>query len=118
MPGGRAVRNGHRRVAMSRGQPEERKPVTVQASPIEVKVDVMPPTVTVETLWDTASLTFAAVLYTALITIVGVLVAPLAFWPDRVLYAVGALLLLVLLITTLKVSVIRLSKWILGKVQS
>jgi hypothetical protein len=96
----------------------EKKPVRIQASPAEVTVDAMPPKVTVETLWDTASLTFAAVLYTALITIVGVLVATLDFWPGRVLYAVGAVLLLVLLLTTLKVSVIRLSKWILGKVQS
>lgn len=98
----------------SEEQPQAPKDATVQVPKIDSSAEVPPPTISVEVLWDTTSITFAAVLYTAAITIVGVLVAPLG-WPWRVVYAVGALALLVLGLTVLKPVVIRLSKRAIGK---
>jgi hypothetical protein len=84
-------------------------PETVQA-----KVELPPGTILAETLWDTGSLTFAAVVYTAAITIIGVLIATL-WWPWRVLYAVLAVVIFVLGLTVLKARVIRVSRRIVGR---
>ena len=65
-------------------------------------------------LWDTASLTFAAVLYTAGITVLGVLVAP-PRWEIRLGYAVLCVVALILILTKLKAVMIKASKRIIGR---
>jgi hypothetical protein len=85
-------------------------PATVGA-----KADVPSPTVAAEVhaLWDSVSLTFAAAVYAAALTLVGVLVAPLG-WPYRVLYAALFAGLFLVGVTRGKDWIIRTARGIMG----
>jgi uncharacterized YccA/Bax inhibitor family protein len=97
-----------------------RKPdpdATVCPPAVEPKVGIPTPTVSTEILWDAASFTFVAVVYTAGIGVLGVVIATFGLWQLSVGYAVFAVTLgaSILRVRRLKAWAILWAKRVLGK---
>lgn len=54
---------------------DEPQDVAIHVPTIDVKAEVFPPTITVEVLWNTASLTLVGTAYAILVTIAGAVTA-------------------------------------------
>jgi hypothetical protein len=75
---------------------DERQDATIRVPTIEAKGEVFPPTITVETLWDTASLTLVGTGCAILLTIVGAVTATFGRMPVLIFAVVSVVALWVI----------------------